>query len=272
MSPAAIAFARIFPAKAANTIHFYHNAFLPADNGYSTIEDDLGSIAAKANLRSSGSAFKQKELKGRDVTEIDISDTVEGDYPAIIQFINGLEHSKNFYLLNNLRLQSPSSSRRWHPLAARFADLFQDLSDVQTKPNLRAHRLCCCIAAYAFTPNAAHGPGISGVLASDTTFHPLDVDEPHLRLDLLDKIKKLDYSGSHRNIFIFGPPPPPPKTAEQIARENYRAQGPQQPPPPPPVTVPAQLFGSALMSKTGKRVAFFLNGDEVLVVEEGGYF
>jgi hypothetical protein len=88
---------------------FYHNAFLPADSGYSTIEDDLGGIAAKANLRSSGITFKQKELKGRDVTEIDISDTVEGDYPAIIQFINGLEHSKNFYLLSNLRLQSATT-------------------------------------------------------------------------------------------------------------------------------------------------------------------
>jgi hypothetical protein len=128
------------------------------------------------------------------------------------------------------------------------------------------------LAAYTFYAERNPGPGISGVLASDTTFHPLDVEEPHLRLDLLDKIKKLDYSGSHRNIFIFGPPPPPPKTAEQIARDNYRAQGPHQPPPPPPVTVPAQLFGSALMSRTGKRVAFFLQGDEVLVVEEGSEF
>jgi hypothetical protein len=128
------------------------------------------------------------------------------------------------------------------------------------------------IAAYVFYAERSSGPGISGVLASDTTFKPLDVDEPHLRLDLLDKIKKLDYSGSHRNIFVFGPPPPPPKSVEQIARDNYRAQGPQKPPPPQPVTVPAQLFGSALMTKTGKRVAFFLNGDEVLVVEEGSVF
>ena len=128
------------------------------------------------------------------------------------------------------------------------------------------------IAAYAFYSERSGTPGMSGVLASDTSFHPLSVEEPHLRFDLLDKIKKLDYSGSHRNIFIFGPPPPPPKTPEQIARDNYRAQGPHPPPPPPPVTVPGQLFGSALMSKTGKRVAFFLNGDEVLVVEEGSVF
>jgi hypothetical protein len=128
------------------------------------------------------------------------------------------------------------------------------------------------LAAYVYYAERSEGPGIAGVLASDTTFHPLNVEEPHLRLDLLDKIKKLDYSGSHRNIFVFGPPPPPPKSAEQIARDSYRAQGPQKPPPPPPVTVPAQLFGSALMSKTGKRVAFFLQGDEVLVVEEGSVF
>src|SRR5271154_1051815 len=128
------------------------------------------------------------------------------------------------------------------------------------------------LAAYVFYAERSTGPGISGVLASDTTFRPLDVEEPHLRLDLLDKIKKLDYSGSHRNIFIFGPPPPPPKTAEQVARDKYRAQGPQKPPPPPPVTVPAQLFGSASMPKTGKRVAFFLAGDDVLIVEEGSPF
>ena len=43
------------------------------------------------------------------------------------------------------------------------------------------------IAAYTFYAERSSGPGISGVLASDTTFRPLDVDEPHLRLDLLIK-------------------------------------------------------------------------------------
>ena len=128
------------------------------------------------------------------------------------------------------------------------------------------------IAAYAFYSQRSEAPVTGGVLASDASFHPLNVDEPHLRLDLLDKIKKLDYSGSHRNIFIFGPPPPPRKTEAQIAAENFRAKGPQPPPPPPPVSVPAQLFGSAFMSNSGKRVAFFLQGDDVLVVEEGSVF
>jgi hypothetical protein len=128
------------------------------------------------------------------------------------------------------------------------------------------------VAAVAYYLSRSETPGMTGVLASDPTFHPLNVDEPHLRLDLLEKIKKLEYSGSHRNIFTFGPAPPPPKTPAQIAQENFRKQGPEPPPPPPPVTVPAQLFGYASMPTSGKRVAFFLDGEDVLVVEEGSVF
>ncbi len=88
---------------------FYHTAFLGSTDGYSAIDGDLGSIASKANLKSSGIAFHEKEVKGRGVVEVDISDTVEGDYPAIIQFINGLERSKYFYLLSDLKLDSAST-------------------------------------------------------------------------------------------------------------------------------------------------------------------
>jgi hypothetical protein len=128
------------------------------------------------------------------------------------------------------------------------------------------------LAAVAYYLSRSETPGMTGVLASDPTFHPLNVDEPYLRLDLLEKIKKLEYSGSHRNIFTFGPAPPPPKTPAQIAQENFRKQGPEPPPPPPPVSVPAQLFGYASMPTSGKRVAFFLDGEDVLVVEEGSVF
>ena len=129
------------------------------------------------------------------------------------------------------------------------------------------------VAAVAYYLSRSEAPGLPGVLASDPTFHPLNVEEPHLRLDLLEKIKKLEYSGSHRNIFTFGPPPPPPKSPAQIADELRRSYPTvPAPPPPAPVSVPAQLFGYASMPETGKRVAFFLDGEDVLVVEEGSVF
>jgi hypothetical protein len=116
-------------------------------------------------------------------------------------------------------------------------------------------------------------PGISGVLAADGKFTPLNVQEPQLRIDLLQKLRSSDYSGSHRDIFNYGPPPVPP--APKPGDNNYippRPIGPQPPPPPPPVQVPGELFGYALTPATGKRVAFFKEGDDVLVVPEGDTF
>lgn len=88
---------------------FYHGNFIAASNGYSAIEADLGELTGKAGLRSGGFVFKQKEVKIHGVTEISITTSVSGDYPAIIRFINDLEHSKNFYLLDKLRLDSAAT-------------------------------------------------------------------------------------------------------------------------------------------------------------------
>jgi hypothetical protein len=125
---------------------------------------------------------------------------------------------------------------------------------------------------YSFVFGKDASSGLEGVLASDAKFQPINVDEPHLRVDLLEKLKKDDYAGAHRNIFAFGPPPPPPMTAAEIERRDHKIYGPQPPPPPPPVNVGATLFGFAAMPQSGKRVAFFLDGDDVLVVTEGAVF
>ncbi len=113
------------------------------------------------------------------------------------------------------------------------------------------------------------GPGLSGVLAADTKFEPLDVQEPSLRLDQLERLRKLEYSGSHRNIFVAGAPPIPKPVAGEAAAAAQPPTGPQ---PPPPLQVPAEFFGYASQTKSGKRVAFFTSGDDVLVVAEGDRF
>jgi len=88
---------------------FYQQSFLNGATGYSDIDQDLAAIAAKAGIKTSGFAFRQQEVKGRGVTEISIGTSVDADYPAIIQFINGLERSRNFYLLDDLRLNSATA-------------------------------------------------------------------------------------------------------------------------------------------------------------------
>jgi hypothetical protein len=124
-------------------------------------------------------------------------------------------------------------------------------------------------AGYYFLSNRDGSAGLPGVLASDTKFEPLQVREPALRLDLLEKVRKLEYAGSHRNIFLAAPPPLP-KPLE--AGPMHLPVGPRVPPPPPPLQIPAEFFGYASQPHGGRRVAFFTSGDDVLIVGEGEAF
>src|SRR5579862_1335494 len=56
-------------------------------------------------------------------------------------------------------------------------------------------------------------PEIAPVGSSADDFRPIAVDNPALKLDLLDRLKKLQYGGSHRNIFTSSAPPPLAATA-----------------------------------------------------------
>lgn len=85
---------------------FFDDTFVDKVSGYSALESDLNSIAGKAGLHISDKNYKETDVKNHGVTEISISTDVEGSYSSIIQFIDGLQQSKNFYLLNNLSLGS----------------------------------------------------------------------------------------------------------------------------------------------------------------------
>jgi hypothetical protein len=122
---------------------------------------------------------------------------------------------------------------------------------------------------YWFSRNTVSGvPGVS----ADVKFAPLSVQEPQLRLDLLAKLQKETGIGSHRNIFNATPPPPE-LTPAQVAQSKTKVTtGPNLAPPPPPVQVPGEFFGTAFRPVSGKRFAFFKNGDEVVIVAEGDPF
>jgi hypothetical protein len=126
------------------------------------------------------------------------------------------------------------------------------------------------LLVYHYQFNQSSVPGLTGVLAADTKFEPLDVQEPSLRIDQLDKLRKLEPSAAHRNIFVAAPPPPPKQTPDQIAASKQPI-GPKYIPP-APLQVPAEFFGYASQPASGKRVAFFTSGDDVLVVAEGDKF
>ena len=116
--------------------------------------------------------------------------------------------------------------------------------------------------AYRSIWSADAAPAVSSVAVK---FVPLPVENPALRLDLLDALKKVEYEGPRRNIFDIAPPPAP----VRAANTPPPAPALTVPPPPPPLVVPATFFGYVADVQTGTKRALFSEGDEVYVLGVG---
>jgi len=96
-------------------------------------------------------------------------------------------------------------------------------------------------------------------------YHPLLVGNPALHLERIERLRKLEYHPSGRDIFTAElPPPPQPKVPKP-----HCCSGPMPPPPDPPLVVPFKYYGFSTDSRTGKRKGFFTNGDDVYIASEG---
>jgi hypothetical protein len=89
---------------------FFGAELRPAATGYSAVVSDLGALAKQAGLRTDTVTFRQHDLSSRNVVEVEVVASIQGDYPSLVSFINGLERSKNFYLLDGLQLASSTGS------------------------------------------------------------------------------------------------------------------------------------------------------------------
>jgi hypothetical protein len=111
-------------------------------------------------------------------------------------------------------------------------------------------------------------PEIAPVVSSADDFRPIAVDNPALRLDLLDRLKKLQYGGSHRNIFTSSAPPPVTAAVPSPIIAPMPST-PAAPAGPPPLVIPATFYGYVTDSVTGMRRAFFMEGENVDILGVG---
>lgn len=99
------------PADEKQWDEFFTTHFHPAGAGYSAISEDLGDLSRAAGLRADAISFHQHLPDTRGLMQVDITTAVEGDYDGLIQFLNKLEHSDNFYVLDSLALASSSQGK-----------------------------------------------------------------------------------------------------------------------------------------------------------------
>lgn len=82
----------------------FENALPPAGAGYSAISAELQEVGQKSGLQIGSLSFRPKEIAERGVTEVTVDASVNGDYKNVVQFLDGLQHSKNHYIIDDLNL------------------------------------------------------------------------------------------------------------------------------------------------------------------------
>lgn len=124
------------------------------------------------------------------------------------------------------------------------------------------------ILALVVYASLGQGPKLGSVLFANERFEPLGVADPTLRFDLLERVRKLEYTGPKRNIFVATRPPPPVNDKPKVQQPVGPAL-PPAPPPEPPLVIPFKFYGYAVDPGTGRRRAFFTDGDNVFILREG---
>ncbi len=84
---------------------------LPPENmSSSLISANLDEIAKKSGLQIASLTFKPKEIPNRRMAEVSIDATVSGDYGSVVRFVNGLQRSDKFYIIDSLTLASDAQN------------------------------------------------------------------------------------------------------------------------------------------------------------------
>jgi type IV pilus assembly protein PilO len=85
-------------------------SLLPASTGNSAITAELDELAKKSGLQIQSLGLRHKELPTRPLTQVDLDATVNGDYGNIVKFMNSVQRSRTFYIVESLSLQEEGQS------------------------------------------------------------------------------------------------------------------------------------------------------------------
>jgi hypothetical protein len=72
---------------------------------YSRVTGSIGDIAIRSGVRLTRIEYSQGE-PGSDLTQVSMEVGVDGDYPHVMQFVNGLERDEVFFVIRTLSFAS----------------------------------------------------------------------------------------------------------------------------------------------------------------------
>ncbi|MBI4461076.1 MAG: type 4a pilus biogenesis protein PilO [Acidobacteria bacterium] len=86
-----------------NGQEFVGENFLPRESAFSVLLADLERLASENRLRPSDIKYRLQPEEGQpNWTAVAVNLTVEGEYPDLVRFINRLEQSRLFWIIDSL--------------------------------------------------------------------------------------------------------------------------------------------------------------------------
>lgn len=82
----------------------FENSLPAAGTGYSVISAELQDLSQKSGSQISSLSFHPADKASHGITEVSLDASINGDYKSVVQFVNGLQQSKNHYVVDNLSL------------------------------------------------------------------------------------------------------------------------------------------------------------------------
>src|SRR5207237_10922121 len=94
------------PAKSRSSKSAPHTRAL----GDAAVTNELQEVAKNSGLQVA-LTFHHKEIPGRNLVQLELDATVNGNYKAVVQFLNGLQRSKSIYIIYTLGLASEPTAQ-----------------------------------------------------------------------------------------------------------------------------------------------------------------
>ena len=82
----------------------FDDSLPPARQGYSVITAEFEQLGRESGLQISSLAFRPTDLAARGMTELAVDAKVAGTYKSVVRFLNGVQRSQNYYVLDSLSL------------------------------------------------------------------------------------------------------------------------------------------------------------------------
>jgi type IV pilus assembly protein PilO len=88
----------------------FEGALPPARTFYSAINSEMASIGKQSGLLVSSIDFRTSNLAAHGMTEVSVDAKVTGNYTSVVRFLNGVQRSKNYYIVDSLALSKDISA------------------------------------------------------------------------------------------------------------------------------------------------------------------